>query len=94
MSSTEINKATFSLPNWSFEKEGNRNVLKRTIIFSSFKEAFNFMKNVAEYAETVDHHPQWMNVYNRLEITLFTHTKNDVTRKDIDMANKMEEFLK
>ncbi len=54
--------------------------------FPTFKEAFAFMASVALYAEAHDHHPEWTNVYNRLEIALSTHDAGGITHKDIDLA--------
>lgn len=54
--------------------------------FLTFKEAFSFMTSVALYAESHDHHPDWCNVYNRLEIALSTHDAGGITQKDIDLA--------
>lgn len=57
-----------------------------SLSFGTFKEAFSFMTTVALYAESCDHHPEWCNVHNRLEIALCTHAAGGITRKDIDLA--------
>ena len=63
------------------------NSLKATIKFRDFKEAFAFMTEVALYAESMNHHPEWSNVYNTVEISLCTHDAGDiVTQKDRDLA--------
>jgi 4a-hydroxytetrahydrobiopterin dehydratase len=54
--------------------------------FPTFKEAFSFMTSVAMYAESRNHHPEWCNVYNRVEISLSTHDAGGITQKDIDQA--------
>lgn len=54
--------------------------------FLTFKEAFSFMTSVALYAESQDHHPEWCNIYNRLEIALSTHDAGGITQKDINLA--------
>jgi len=54
--------------------------------FATFKEAFSFMTCVALHAESRDHHPEWCNVYNRVEIALSTHGAGGITQKDIDLA--------
>lgn len=54
--------------------------------FLTFKEAFSFMTSVALYAESRDHHPEWCNVYNRLEIALSTHDAGGITQQDLDLA--------
>jgi 4a-hydroxytetrahydrobiopterin dehydratase len=74
-------------------KEEN-NSLKRTFKFNDFTEAFAFMTKVAFLAEKMNHHPEWTNVYNRVEITLSTHDAgNKVTAKDIDMAAAIDKIV-
>lgn len=58
-------------PGWSISREGR--AIGRTFIFANFSEAWGFMNRVALLAEAHDHHPEWFNVYNRVEITLTTH---------------------
>ncbi len=60
--------------------------LHREIEFADFGEAFGFMTRVALHADKVDHHPEWSNVYNRVEVLLTTHDAGGVTAKDVDMA--------
>ena len=63
------------------------NRLVRTFRFQNFMEAFAFMTEVAFYAEKADHHPNWSNVYNTVEIQLTTHDEgNTITKKDTDLA--------
>lgn len=65
--------------------------LKRTFKFKDFSEAFAFMTRVALIAEKMNHHPEWKNVYNRVEIILSTHDKgNKVTEKDRELAKKID----
>lgn len=65
--------------------------LEATLIFKDFKEAFSFMGRVAEVAEDMDHHPEWKNVYNKLYITLTTHSAGGVvTSKDRQLAQAIE----
>ena len=58
--------------------------------FADFAEAFGFMARVAIHAEKADHHPEWFNVYNRVDITLSTHDANGLTQRDIDLATFIE----
>jgi 4a-hydroxytetrahydrobiopterin dehydratase len=76
------------LPEWR-EVEG-RDAIARTFRFKDFNAAFGFMTRVALQAEKVDHHPEWFNVYNRVEVTLATHDAGGVTGKDIAMAKMMD----
>lgn len=70
------------------------NALKRTFKFKNFIEAWSFMTKVAMVAEKMDHHPEWSNVYNTVNITLTTHDKgNTVTAKDRELAKKIDELL-
>lgn len=75
-------------------KEEN-NQLKRSFQFTDFVEAFAFMTKVAFAAEKMNHHPNWSNVYNKVEITLFTHDANDnVTEKDRKLSKLIDGIYK
>jgi 4a-hydroxytetrahydrobiopterin dehydratase len=75
------------MSNW---KEEN-NSLKRKFKFKDFIEAWSFMTKVAMTAEKMNHHPEWSNVYNTVEITLTTHDKgNTITEKDRELAKKID----
>ncbi|OJJ18502.1 4a-hydroxytetrahydrobiopterin dehydratase [marine bacterium AO1-C] len=70
------------------------NKLKRTFEFKNFVEAFGFMSSVALIAEKMDHHPNWSNVYNKVEIELTTHDAgNTVTDKDRTLAAQIDELV-
>ena len=72
-----------------------QNKLYRKFEFKNFSEAFAFMTRVALSAEKMDHHPEWKNVYNTVEIWLSTHDAGDiVTEKDHKLAKKIVEILK
>ena len=77
-----------ALPGWR-EVEG-RDAMERSFTFKSFNEAFGFMARVALHAEKMDHHPEWFNVYNRVEITLSTHDCGGLSQKDLDLAGKID----
>jgi 4a-hydroxytetrahydrobiopterin dehydratase len=79
-------------PEWR-EAEG-RDAIARMFQFQDFNQAFGFMTRVALLAEKLDHHPEWFNVYNRIEVTLSTHDAGGVTDKDIAMARAMEEYAR
>ena len=76
---------------WDLFDEPERNVLTRNFAFSDFKEAWKFMQKVADHADANDHHPEWFNVYNRVEVTLSTHDSGGVTDKDFALAAVMDE---
>lgn len=78
------------LPEWR-EVEG-REAIARKFQFKDFNAAFAFMTRAALLAEKLDHHPEWFNVYNRVEVTLSTHDAGGVTEKDIAMAKAMDRY--
>ena len=78
-------KALEALPEWS-RAEGPRDAIARKLTFPDFNAAFGFMSRVAIKAETMNHHPEWSNVYNRVEIVLTTHDADGVTALDVDLA--------
>ena len=73
---------------WKIIEDGKK--IKKTFKFKSFIEAFSFMSKVAIYAEKKDHHPEWSNVYNKVEICLTTHDAGGITEKDVDLINFIE----
>ena len=81
--------ALASLPGWS-RGEG-RDCLVRTFQFKDFNEAFGFMTRVALKAEALDHHPEWSNVYGRVDVLLTTHDAGGVTELDLRLARFMDE---
>ena len=85
----EIQKALLSLEGWEFEKDG---IIKK-FVFRNFKEALATMNRIGEVAEEMNHHPEWFNVYNKLNIRLSTHDKGGITQLDIDLAKAIEEIV-
>lgn len=81
-------KALHELHGWAEAK--GRDAITKTFQFKSFSQAWGFMSRVALYAEKADHHPEWTNVYGRVDVTLSTHTAGGVTEKDVALARKME----
>jgi 4a-hydroxytetrahydrobiopterin dehydratase len=73
-----------SLPLWT--AVAGRDAIQRSLRFADFNEAFGFMTRVAIKAQEIDHHPEWFNVYNRVDITLSTHDANGLTMRDITLA--------
>lgn len=76
-------------PRWTADAAAIHRVLE----FPDFVEAFGFMTKVALYAEAHDHHPDWRNVYRRVEIRLSTHDAGGITERDLDMARGIERLL-
>ena len=72
--------------------EGDRDAIHKKYEFKDFLESWSFMSRVALAAEKMDHHPEWFNVYNRVEVTLTTHDCSGLSQNDIDLANKMDAF--
>jgi 4a-hydroxytetrahydrobiopterin dehydratase len=81
------------LPGWA-AVEGGRDAIARSFKFADFNAAFGFMTRVALMAEKLDHHPEWFNVYNRVEVTLATHDADGVTERDVQLATFMDEAAK
>jgi 4a-hydroxytetrahydrobiopterin dehydratase len=80
--------ALAKLEGWS-EVQG-RDAIRKKFTFKDFNEAFGFMARAALVAEKLDHHPEWFNVYNRVEVTLATHDAGGVTQRDIELAQTMD----
>jgi len=83
----EVSKKLKRLSGW--KKARGRNAITKTFKFDSFVSAFNWMTAIAFYAEQKNHHPEWLNVYNSVDVTLSTHDSGGITQLDIDMAKKM-----
>ena len=77
------------LSGWA-KVEGDRDAICKTFRFADFNEAFGFMTRVALMADKLDHHPEWFNVYNRVEVTLSTHDADGVTELDVTLAQFMD----
>lgn len=82
---------------WS-KVEGGRDAIQKTYRFEDFNQAFGFMTRVAIKADQLDHHPEWFNVYNRVEVVLSTHDaahgSGGVTELDVTLAQFMDEIAK
>ncbi|MDB5433328.1 MAG: pterin-4-alpha-carbinolamine dehydratase [Caulobacter sp.] len=83
-------EALKSLPKWT-ALDGERDAIQRTFTFKDFNQAFGFMTRVAILADKLDHHPEWFNVYNRVEVLLATHDADGVTALDVELASFMDE---
>ena len=81
--------ALAQLPGWS--AVDGRDAITRSFKFKDFNAAFGFMTRVALKADKMDHHPEWSNVYNKVDVVLTTHDANGVTAKDVDLARFMDQ---
>jgi len=82
-------KALSKLSNWKLLDD--RDAITRNFKFDDFNSAFGFMSRVALQAEKLDHHPEWSNVYNRVEVVLTTHDAGGITQLDVQLATFMDE---
>ena len=85
-----LRNALKRLPDWSLAKD--REAIQRNFKFVDFDAAFAFMSWTALLAAKMDHHPEWTNVYNKVDVTLATHDAGGVTQKDIDLAVAMDGY--
>ncbi|OLL29384.1 4a-hydroxytetrahydrobiopterin dehydratase [Burkholderia sp. SRS-W-2-2016] len=85
LSSEQRTQALAKLNGW--QSVADRDAIRRSIEFADFNEAFGFMTRVAIKAQEMDHHPEWFNVYNKVDITLSTHEANGVTERDLTLAS-------
>ncbi len=78
-------EAVLELQGWT----GGDDFITRVFKFDDFAAAFGFMSQIAIHAQAMNHHPEWYNVYNRVDVTLTTHEAGGLTQKDIDLAMLM-----
>ena len=88
LSEAERADALDGLPDWDYDEA--RDAIRRTFTFADFSEAFAFMTRVALLAEKANHHPEWSNVWNRVEITLTTHDAGGLSGRDVEIAEAIE----
>ena len=86
----ELRAALKRLPDWQLVQ--GREAIARKFQFVDFDAAFAFMTRSALMAAKMDHHPEWFNVYNKVDVTLATHDADGVTQKDIDLAMAMDGY--
>ena len=90
LSDEERAAALEGLPGWRYDEAGR--AIRRDFRFADFSEAFAFMTRVALAAEKADHHPDWSNAWNKVEVALSTHSAGGVTGKDFALARQMDAF--
>ncbi len=88
----ERRAAIDGLSGWTDVKD--RDAIYKTFTFQDFSEAFGFMTRAALVAEKMDHHPEWFNVWNRVDVTLSTHDAGGLTARDIKLATAMDKIGK
>ena len=91
LSQAEREDALEGLPEWDFDE--GRDAILRSFVFADFVEAFGFMTRVALLAEKADHHPEWSNVWNRVDITLTTHDAGGLSHRDVAMAEAIDALV-
>jgi 4a-hydroxytetrahydrobiopterin dehydratase len=80
--------AALEAKGWQLVEDGD--AIIKTFKFKSFIEAWGWMSRMAIHAEKMNHHPEWFNVYNRVEVTLTTHDAGGLSAHDVKLANKMD----
>ncbi len=88
LSPSQLHQALKNLSGWKEGAEGK--TITKTYTFASFVEAISFMTRVAFFIEKENHHPEWMNIYNKVHVTLLTHDCGGVSAKDISLALHMD----
>ena len=85
-------KAIKTLKGW--KKTRGRDAIEKNFVFKDFFSAFSWMSRISLIAEKMDHHPEWFNVYNKVQVTLTTHDAGGITQLDIDLAKTMNKTSK
>ncbi len=88
LNDAERDAALAELSGWTLRADGL--AIERKLRFADFAEAFGFMARVAIVAEKADHHPEWFNVYNRVDITLTTHDAGGLSQRDVSLAREID----
>jgi len=85
------NESLAAIPEWNYDEA--RDAITRRLVFADFNAAFGFMARVALIAEKSDHHPEWSNVWNRVDVLLTTHDAGGLSQRDIVMAQAIDALL-
>jgi 4a-hydroxytetrahydrobiopterin dehydratase len=89
LSEAEINEELKEFPDWKFID----NAIETTLEFETFKDCFSIMTRIAFEIEDQNHHPEWLNIYNKLSIRISTHDVDGITDKDFKLAKKIEDII-
>ncbi|MCY4333548.1 MAG: 4a-hydroxytetrahydrobiopterin dehydratase [Litoreibacter sp.] len=87
---TDLDTSALEATGWSKSADGK--AIEKTFKFGNFVEAFGFMTRAAIHAEKLNHHPEWFNVYNRVEVKLTTHDTGGLSELDVKLASRMEKL--
>ncbi|MBL7893101.1 MAG: 4a-hydroxytetrahydrobiopterin dehydratase [Bacteroidia bacterium] len=86
---TKIQAELKNVNGWKY----NNGAIEKNLVFKNFKEALSTMVRIGFEAEKMNHHPDWSNVYNKLNVRLNTHDANGITEKDFALAKKIDEII-
>jgi 4a-hydroxytetrahydrobiopterin dehydratase len=89
--STERTNFLATVPEWHYQ-EARGGLIRREFVFETFAQAFGFMTKIADFAERRNHHPEWFNVYNRVDITMTTHDVGGLSELDFELAQFADEL--
>jgi len=89
LSEADIEKRLLQFPDWDY----HNNAIHAEFEFDNFKDCFSAMSRIAFECEALNHHPEWSNTYNMLNISLATHSANGVTEKDFKLAEAIETIV-
>ena len=92
LTASEIEQELQKLSGW--EKAEDREAISRSFSFKDFNAAFGWMTRIALISEKINHHPEWFNVWNRVDVTLSTHDAGGLTKLDMQLAANMNKFYK
>lgn len=90
LSDSERQELLPALDGWAMVE--GRDAITKRFVFDDFGSAFSWMTRVALAAEAMNHHPEWSNTYNRVEVTLATHDAKGLTRRDVELAQRMDQM--
>ena len=90
LTESERQELLSALDGWSLVE--GRDAIHKRFVFDGFNAAFAWMTRVALVAEQLNHHPEWFNVYNKVDVTLSTHDAGGLTRRDVELAQRMDQM--
>ena len=90
LTETERAEMLSALDGWAMTE--GRDAITKRFVFDDFSTAFGWMTRVALAAEQMNHHPEWFNVYRTVDVTLSTHDAGGLTRRDVELAQRMDQY--